>query len=124
MYQILDRQGQALFYFRWGCARHGGGDVQHRNQNLRLFFARNDGDREDSECQRCCNEERRQLGVEESVRQPPGHAQPSQLRFLFHCWTSMRLPARSRSAGSSTSFSPAEMPDSTSTLFSRAAPNV
>jgi outer membrane protein TolC len=46
----------------------------------------------------------------------------SDSKLLLHGWTSMRLPARSRSAGASTSFSPVAMPDSTSTRLPCAAP--
>ena len=75
MHQVLDGQRDALFHLRRRGARHGGGDVQHRNQDLRLFFAGNDGDREDSERQRRRNEERRQLGVEKGVRQTSGDSE-------------------------------------------------
>ena len=49
MHQILDRQRDTLLHFGGRCARHRGSDVQHRNEDLRLFFAGNDRDREDSQ---------------------------------------------------------------------------
>src|SRR5665213_1422022 len=123
MNQVLDRQRHALFHLSWRGAWHGGRDVQHGNQNLRLFFAGNDGDREDSEGQRRGNKERRQLGVEERLCQAPGDS-----KILRHGRTpvldSIRFPASSRSDGASTSFSPAETPERTSTRSPCGAPKV
>src|SRR5271165_2822789 len=39
MHQVLDGQSYTLFHLGRRCARHGGSDVQHRNENLGFFFA-------------------------------------------------------------------------------------
>jgi len=104
MHQVLDGQRHALFHLRRDAPACGG-YVQHRNQNLRLLFRGNDSDREDSKGQRRGNKERRQLGVEKGVSKASGDT-----KFGLHGWTSMRLPARSRSEGASTSFFSKEMP--------------
>ena len=123
MHQVLDGQRDALFHLCGRGARHRGGDVEHRHQDLRIFFARNDRDREDSERQRRNDEQRRQLGVEKCLRQASGKPQFAG-SWLHPVLASMRLPARSRSPGSSTSFSPAQMPERTSTRSPCAAPSV
>ena len=74
MHQVLDRQRYPLFHLGRGCARHSGGNVQHRNKDLRLFLARNDRDREDSNGQRAGNEKRRKFGVEKCMRQSSGYS--------------------------------------------------
>src|ERR1035441_4472079 len=114
MHLVLYGQRHALLHLRWRGTRHRGGDVQHWNQNLRLLFAGDDCDREDSKGQRCGNKERRQLGVEKGVSKASGNAKFLLGGFWLHGWTLMRLPARSRSEGALTSLSPEEMPDRTS----------
>ena len=124
MDQPFDGKSDTLLDLGRRCARHGGGNVQHGHENLRIFLARNHRHGKDSQRQRRGNEERRQLRVEKGVRQPAGHS-----HGLLHGWlpvgiSAIRLPARSRSKGSSTSFSPPAMPDKTSTKLPCTAPRV
>ncbi len=82
VHEPLDGQSDAFLHLRGRGSRHGCGDVQHRHQDLRIFLARDDGDREDSERQRGHHKERRQLGVEKGVRQTSGHAQAGRTGIL------------------------------------------
>ena len=98
-----------------GCIHE---DVDHGHHDLRLFLSRKRDDGKGPERERCHDEERRELGMNEGLGQPAGHA-----HALVHgrapvgtgsCAT-MRRPSVSSGGGAFTITSPRLRPASTST---------
>lgn len=121
MQQFLHRLGDAFFHFPRRRAGHGDENIDHRHFDLRLFLARKLPHRKHARCERCQDDQRRQLGGDESVRDI---SRRTELAFRAHGRISSRAPSSRFAGAGATTRSPADNPESTSTWPLTRSPSV
>src|SRR5262249_20759427 len=122
--QFLHGLGDALLDFTRGGAGHLDEDVDHRDNDLRLFFAREFDHREDTQKNRGHHEKRCEFGADEGGGEPPGGTEAGGVVHLAASWIATRRPSERSGDGATMIFSPAVSPERISRRLSRASPSV
>ena len=124
--ELLHRLGDALLDLMCRHPRHLHVDVDHGDDDLRLLLAREQRHGADADEQRCRDEQRRELGLDEDRRQAAGNA----LRLAHERppaaprRTTTLTPSRISFVTCGRIVSPGSMPESTSTRCPCGSPSV
>src|SRR5262249_20006941 len=117
--QSLERRRDPVLDLLGAGAGHGHLVVDHRHLDLRLLLARQDRAGDAAAEDRAEDEERRQFGVDEGLRDRAGEAAAAR---DLHGRTSTGWPSASSSSPATTTASPPDSPESISTRPARARP--